>query len=199
MRRIVAFNRVSVDGYFATTDGKLDWAVPEDQLEKEAASGLTEAATMLFGRKTYQMFESFWPNAAKESGTAPDPHAKGRRSPELAAMAKWINEAEKIVFSRTLEKVTWQNSRLIQELDPKEIDALKRTSGGDIMLFGSGSIASTLTEHHLIDEYQYIVNPILLGDGKLLIRGVPNTLRVKLVESKSYPSGNVKLRYEKAG
>jgi dihydrofolate reductase len=194
MRRIVTFNRVSADGYFAGRDGNLNWVVPEAELDK-AAAGSTGPGTMIFGRRTYEMFEGFWPHALDDSATAPDPHTSGRRSPEIRAMATWINEATKIVFSKTRQKVTWNNSRLLHELDPREIEAMKRQPGADIMIFGSGSIVSQLTEQGLIDEYQFVVSPTLLGSGRSLLSGVPTSSRLDLREAKEYPSGNVMLRY----
>jgi dihydrofolate reductase len=195
MRQIVVFDRVSADGYFSAGDGNLNWAVPEAELDKGAASSLDGAGTMLFGRRTYDMFESFWPKALGDGPTAPDPHAAGRRNPEMHAMAVWINESEKIVFSRTRQSVTWKNSRLIHDFDPREVAALREEPGRNIMVFGSGSIASLLTEHDLVDEYQLIVNPVLLGGGQSLLRGVSAARPLTLIESTTYPSGNVKLRY----
>jgi dihydrofolate reductase len=195
MRRIMAFNRVTADGYFASSDGKLDWTVPEPQIDKEAGEGMSGPGAILFGRKTYEMFQAFWPHALEDPATAPDPHMKGRRSPEIRAMAVWINEAAKIVFSKTLEDVTWKNSRLLRAFDPREIEAMKKQPGPDMIIFGSGSITSQLAEHGLIDEYRFIVGPVLLGEGKSLIRGVPRSSRLDLLEAKTYPSGNVMLRY----
>lgn len=198
MRRIVMFNRVSAEGYFAAEDGGLGWVVPEPELDRAAADNLGGTGTLLFGRRTYEMFESFWPHAADASGTAADPHAPGR-SPEMRAMAEWINAATKLVFSRTRKEVTWRNSRLLSELDPGEIEALKSGPGGDIMIFGSGSIVSQLTAHGLIDEYQLVVSPLLLGSGRPVVSGVPKSLKLELVEAKAFPSGNVRLRYARAG
>jgi dihydrofolate reductase len=195
MRRIVMFNRVTADGYFAGTDGNLDWVVPEQELDKAAEEGLTGADTILFGRQTYDLFEKFWPHALDDSPTAPDPHGAGRRSPAIRAMAMWINEAIKLVFSRTRKDITWRNSRLLHEFDPDEIEALKRQPGKDIMIFGSGSIVSQLTQHGLIDEYQFVVSPILLGNGRQLLKGLPKSSRLDLLEAKKFPSGNVRLRY----
>jgi dihydrofolate reductase len=189
------FNRVSAEGFFSTPDGKLDWVVPEPAIDKAAAEGLSDTGTIMFGRRTYQMFESFWPHALDDADTAKDPHNAGRRTPELGAMAKWINNATKLVFSKSLKKVTWKNSRLFHELDPREIETMKNQPGTDIMIFGSGSIVSQLTEHGLIDEYQFIVGPILIGSGKPLFSGVSKSLKLKLEEATKYPSGNVKLRY----
>jgi len=195
MRRIMAFNRVTADGYFASPDGKLDWVVPEPQLDKEAGEGMSGQGAILFGRRTYEMFQAFWPHALEDPATAPDPHMPGRRSPEIRAMAVWINEAAKVVFSKTLKDVTWKNTRLLHAFDPREVEAMKKQPGPDMIVFGSGSIASQLTAHGLIDEYRFVVGPVLLGSGRPLISGVPKSSRLDLLEAKTYPSGNVMLRY----
>jgi dihydrofolate reductase len=198
MRRIVAFDRVSADGYFAAPDGNLDWVVPDDEVDKSGAEGIPGTDTILFGRRTYEQFEGFWPHALDDSPTAPDPHAAGRRSPAIRAMAIWINEATKVVFSRTRKDVTWKNSRLRHEIDPREIEAIKRQPGKNMIIFGSGSLVSQLTQHGLIDEYQFVINPILLGSGRPLLAGVTNSLKLELLEAKPYRSGNVVLRYARA-
>ena len=195
MRRIMAFNRVTADGYFTSPDGKLDWVVPEPQIDKEAGEGMSGQGAILFGRRTYEMFQAYWPHALEDSATAPDPHMPGRRSPEIRAMAVWINEAAKVVFSKTLKDVTWKNTRLLHAFDPREVEAMKKQPGPDMIIFGSGSIASQLTEHGLIDEYRFVIGPVLLGSGRPLISGVPRSWRLDLLEAKTYPSGNVMLRY----
>ncbi|HEU0105165.1 MAG TPA: dihydrofolate reductase family protein [Vicinamibacteria bacterium] len=195
MRRIMAFDRVTADGYFTSPDGKLDWVVPEPQIDKEAGEGMSGQGSILFGRRTYEMFQAYWPHALEDSATAPDPHMPGRRSPEIRAMAVWINEAAKTVFSKTLEGVTWKNSRLLRTFDPREVEAMKKQPGPDMLVFGSGSIASQLTQHGLIDEYRFIVGPVLLGGGKSLISGLTKSSRLDFLEARAYPSGNVMLRY----
>jgi dihydrofolate reductase len=193
MRRIVTFNRVTVDGFFAAPDGNLDWVVPDLEVDKAGAEAIPNFDTILFGRRTYEMFEGFWPHTVDDSAT--NPHGGGRQSPEIRSMGRWINEATKVVFSRTRKDVTWKNSRLLREFEAREIKAMKSQPGKDMILFGSGSIASQLTQHGLIDEYQFVVSPIVLGSGKLLINDVSKSLRLDLVEAREYPSGNVMLRY----
>ena len=205
MRRIVAFNHVSADGYFAAPDGGLGWVVQDPELDRSimadadrqaAMESGPDAGTILFGRRTYEQFESFWPHALDNSGTAPSPHGP-ERSVEMRGMAIWINAAKKIVFSRTRKDVTWSNSSLLRELDPRAIEKMKQQpgGGGGMLIFGSGSIASQLTQHGLIDEYQFIVSPLLLGDGRSLLAGVPKSVGLELLEAKPFPSGNVLLRY----
>lgn len=199
MRRIVSFNRVTADGYFAGLDGNLDWVVPDEEIDSEAGEAIGEVDTILFGRRTYEMFEGFWPHAVDDSASAPDPHAAGRRTPAMRAMGIWINEATKLVFSGTRKKVTWKNSRLLPAFDPREVEALKRQPGKDMIIFGSGSITSRLAEHGLIDEYQFIVCPVFLGAGRPLLGGAATRARLELLEAKQYQSGNVKLRYARRG
>ena len=200
MRKIIAFDRVSADGYFADASGGLGWTVPEPELDRGAADNLADGGTILFGRRTYEMFESFWPMVAAADGPdAPDPHPPGRFSPELRAMARWIDQATKLVFSRTRTAAPWTNSRILGEFDPAKVEAIKGEPGSNIMIFGSGSIVSQLTEHELIDEYHLVVGPVLLGGGKTLVSGVPASLRLELIEAKPYPNGNVMLRYRRAG
>ena len=105
----------------------------------------------------------------------------------MRAMAIWINEATKLVFSRTLKDVTWRNSRLLHELDPREIDAMKRQPGKNMIVFGSGSLVSQLTQHGLIDEYQFVVNPILLGSGQPLLSGGSKSSALDLLEVNKIP------------
>jgi dihydrofolate reductase len=195
MRRIVMFNWVTTDGYFAGPDGNLDWVVPDQEQAKTAAAGIPGFDTVLFGRVTYKLFEGFWRGAVEDSSTAPDPHRPGERSQEHRAIAIWLNEATKLVFSRTLKDVTWKNSRLLHELAPHQIGAMKNQPGKDMMIFGSGSIVSQLTQHGLIDEYRFVVCPILLGGGRPLLSGMSKRTRLDLLEAKRYTSGDVLLRY----
>ncbi len=195
MRKIVMFNRVTLEGFFSGPDGNLDWVVPDRELDRAGAAGIPGTDTVLFGRRTYAMFAAFWPHALDDSPTSPNPHMPRARSPEMRAMAVMLNEASKIVFSRTLKEATWKNTRILRKLDPREIEAMKRGPGKDMIIFGSGSIVSQLTEHSLIDEYQFVVDPVLLGQGEPLFHGLPRGARLELKEAKAYPSGNVMLRY----
>jgi dihydrofolate reductase len=199
MRRITMFNRVSADGYFAAPDGNLNWVVPDPDVDKSGVAGIPETDTILFGRRTYEMFERFWPHVGTDAETAPDPHRPGRASPEMRAFAAMLNATTKLVFSRTLKTVSWRNSRLLGELDPDAVAALKRGPGKGIIIFGSGTIVSQLTENGLIDDYTFVVSPVLLGNGRTLLNGMPASAKVNLVESRAYPTGNVVLRYARAG
>jgi dihydrofolate reductase len=194
-RRIRAFDWLTADGYFAGPDGNLNWVVPDDEQARAAVAGTSVTDTVLFGRRTYELFEPFWRTALHDSVTAPDPHRPGQPSREHRVIAAWMNEAAKLVFSRTLNEVTWNNARLVRELDVDEIAAMKERPGKDMMIFGSGSIVSLLTQHRLIDEYQFVVCPVFLGAGRRLLEGLSRSAPLELLEARHYGSGDVSLRY----
>lgn len=170
--------------------------MPDEEQAKAAARDIANFDTVLFGRRTYEIFEGFWGHVVVDgAGTVPDPHRPGRRSPEHGALAIALNKTSKLVFSRTMKDVTWRNSRLIPELDLREIETMKRQPGKDMIIFGSRSVVSQLTQHDLIDEYQFALCPILLGSGQPLLKDVSKSLRLDLLEAKALPSGGVMLRY----
>jgi len=195
-RRIVTFDWVTADGYFAAPDGNLDWVVADTEQARAAAQDISNFDTVLFGRRTYEIFAGFWPHVVVDaSGTVPDPHHPGRRSAEHAQMAIALNRMTKLVFSRTMEDVHWKNSHLLRELDPQKIETMKSQPGKDMIVFGSGTIVSQLTEIGLIDEYQFVVCPIFLGSGQRLLKDLSTNLRLNLTVAESLPSGDVMLRY----
>jgi dihydrofolate reductase len=198
MRRILLFDNVSADGYFAREDGRLDWVVPDDEVYKATTRANDSIDTVLFGRRTYDMFESFWPKALQQPA-APDPHNPTRTSPAMHDMAVFLNEARKIVFSRTRRTVTWNNSELVPEFDPARVEAMKKEPGKDMIVFGSGSIVARLTEAGLIDEYLLVVSPVLLGAGRSWLAGVTKTTKLEQAEAQRFPSGVVLLRYARKG
>lgn len=195
MRRIVMFNRVSSDGSFATRDGGLDWVVPEPELDRLGVAGMQSTDTVLFGRRTYQMFAAFWPGVYANPDSAKNPHGQGGASPELRAMATWLNDTRKVVFTRTLAEAAWNNTQIVGDFSAKGIEELKRGPGQDMIIFGSETIVSLLSEHGLIDEYRLIVTPVLLENGQRWVNGVSKRTQLELLEAKAYASGNVMLRY----
>ena len=198
MRRITVFDRVSADGRFADGSGGLGWAVPEPELDRQAASGLERPGTLLFGRRTFEMFEGFWPQAiAAPTEGARNPHS-GQVSPEMRAMGEWLDASAKIVFSRTRTRSSWRRTRFVPEIDADAVAALKAEGEGEIMIFGSGQVVSALTTMGLIDEYRFVVAPVLVGTGRPLIEGVAIHVPLRLEEAKAYPQGNVMLRYVRA-
>lgn len=184
MRKIVMLNRVSLDGYFAGPDGEIDWFIHDPEVDA-AAHEMMQPDTILFGRLTFQMFEDYWPAVGR------DPNAPK----EARMIAHELDQMNKAVFSKsTLEDVTWANSRLVKGDAVGAVRDLKQGEGRDITIFGSGTIVRPLTDERLVDEYIFIVTPVLLGAGKRLFSD-GTQLSLELVETRSFASGNVLLHY----
>jgi dihydrofolate reductase len=196
MRRIIAFDNVSADGCFADAEGKLDWVVQDPDLMAENADAARSArgsGTLLFGRRTYEMFAAFWPHVTRET---PAPHGDGAISAEMLDMADMLNASQKVVYSRTLKDPSWKNTRVARAFDAKEVEVMKRAPGDDIMVFGSGSIVSQLAAHGLLDELQLQVSPIVLGNGKRLLAELTQPVELELLEATPSPkTGVVRMRY----
>jgi dihydrofolate reductase len=185
MRKIIMFNRISMDGFFAGPNGEShEWFVQDQEVDK-AAHEMMEPDTVLFGRVTYQLFENHWPKMAK------DPNAPK----EAKATADELNKMNKVVFSRTLKETSWENSRLIKGNLADEVRKLKQGKGADMVIFGSGTIVQQLTDEHLIDEYLFVLTPVILGEGKSFFEHVKK-LDLELLETRDFASGNVMIHYE---
>jgi len=189
MKKIVIANWVSIDGFFAGPNGEIDWVVRDPEVDKAWHEvGDTPTDTLLAGRVSYQGFESFWP------GVARDPNA-----PEhMKQLAREMNQLHKVVFSRTLKEVTWENTTLFHGNLIEEVKKLKQGDRTGIMIFGSGTIVAQLADAGLIDEFLFTVTPVILGKGKRLFQDVEKR-NLKLLESRDFASGNVLLRYSAAG
>jgi dihydrofolate reductase len=185
MRSVVMFNRISLDGFFAGPNGEIDWFIHDSELDK-ALHGIGKSDILLFGRVTYQLFESVWPKLAA------DPNAPK----EAKATALELEKMTKVVFSKTISKVPWKNSQLAKGDLVSEVKKLKQGTGPSILIFGGGTLVQQLTSAGLIDDYFFGVTPVIIGAGKRLFDGV-KTLNLKLVESSSFKSGNVLLHYKR--
>lgn len=181
MRRVILFNLTTLDGFFEDDNGALDWFVIDQEFNEFAINQLASVDTILFGRVTYQMMASYW---TTEGAIERDP-----------IVARAMNQTSKIVFSRSLERVEWANSRLVKEKVAEEISALKQEPGKDMIIFGSAKLAATLSQNGLIDEYRVLVNPVVLGSGHPLFQGFRGRFQLKLLHTKVFSSGNVLLAY----
>ncbi len=182
MRRVVFFMMVSVDGYFEGEGQDISWHNVGEEFNDFAIAQLREVDTLLFGRVTYEMMANWWPTPqARES----DP-----------VVAGLMNDTPKIVFSRNLSEPGWENTRLIKRDFAAEVTKLKHQSGKDMIIFGSSDLAVTFLEHGLLDECRIMINPVVLGRGKSLFQGINDKLRLKLLRSRTFHSGNVLLYYQ---
>ena len=183
MRRVIVFNQVTLDGYFTGPDGDMSWAHKDDKEWNEfVAENASGGGTLLFGRITYEMMASFWPTAAAAQAM-PD-------------VAKGMNRLPKVVFSRSLDKATWKNTTLLKGDLAAEVRKLKKKPGDDMVILGSGSIVSQLSDARLIDEYQVIVNPLVLGKGRTMFEGVEDKVALKRTKTRAFRNGNVLVCYE---
>jgi|SRR5579864_544142 len=164
MRKNILTMWVTLDGNISGPHGEMDWV---GQFYDEAMGNyeydlVSAADTLLLGRVTYQSFAGSWPKVP-EDNTSPQ---------GLIEYAHKLNAMRKIVFSKTLESVEWNNSRLVKEVLPEEITNLKQEPGRDMVIYGSASIVRALTNLGLIDEYQLLVYPVVLGSGKHLFQDI---------------------------
>jgi len=171
MRKLIVFNHVSLDGYF--TDAEWNAFV---------AGNAGGGGTLVFGRVTYELMVGFWP-APLAAENMPD-------------VAERMNNLPKVVFSRTLEEASWNNTKLVKDDMAGEIRKLKKEAGENMVIFGSGSIVSQLAQEGLIDEYQIVVDPVALGKGRTMFDGINEKLPLKLKTARTFGNGNVLLCYE---
>lgn len=187
MRRLSAFVQVTLDGFFADSKGDMSWAhKPRDDAEWNAfvEGNASSSGTLLFGRVTYDLMASYWPTPPAMKN---DP-----------VVAEGMNRMPKVVFSRTMDKASWSNTKLIKGDLATEVRKLKQESGSDMAILGSGSIVSQLTDVGLIDDLQIVVQPLLLGNGKPLFAGLKNRLHLKVTRTKAFANGCVLLCYAPA-
>lgn len=183
MRKLVMLNRTSLDGFFSGLNDEIDWFIHDHELDA-AAHQLMNPNTLLMGRKTYEMFKGYWPHVLQ------DPQASSMDR----MIAEELNAMRKIVFSKSLHTLDWQNAELATGNVVDTVRALKNNQGPDITIFGSGSIVQQLAAANLIDEYLVVLTPVILGKGRALF---PDVDRASLALSsvQKFPSGNVLLHY----
>jgi len=185
MRKLIVFNLITVDGFYAGLDGDISWHNVDDEFQEFAIEQTKTFATHVYGRVTYEIMANYWPAAnARET----DP-----------IVANLMNTTPKVVFSKTLKAVKeseyWKNITLYHELTPEIILDLKKERGGDIAILGSGTIVQQLTNWCLIDEYRLLVNPLILGKGKAMFANIQNRVDFTLINTRIFKNGNVLLYY----
>ena len=189
MRKVIFLIHLSLDGFTAGSDDELDWIAYDHELEQYAHSLHDRTDSVIWGRRTYEGMASYWLTVPGN----PD------SSPAELEHARFLDKATKIVVSRTLERIAWdnaQNSVLIKDHIAEKINTIKQQPGKDIWLLGSPSLAQTFMQLDLIDEYRININPTILGQGRPLFAGVTRPFPLKLLESKTFQSGVIALRYE---
>jgi len=183
------FMTISVDGFFEGRNHDISWHNVDEEFNKFAIEQLRETDAILFGRRTYELFEDTWPKAAD------DP----RMSKDNLEIAGLINNMNKIVFSKTLKKVeekeSWRNVKLIREVNPEVIKRWKQEPGKDLGI-GGNNLAVSFARVGLIDEIRIMVDPVVLGKGTPLFEGIKDKLNLRLLKTRTFKSGNVLLYYQ---
>jgi dihydrofolate reductase len=182
MRKVIMWNMVALDGFFeGPKSWDIDWFeyVWNEELERFSIEQSKSVGILLFGRVTYQGMAAYWSSATGE-------------------IAEFMNSIPKVVFSRTLERAEWNNTRLVKANAEEEVPKLKQQPGKDLFIFGSANLSSTLMPHGLIDEYRLGLNPLMLGGGNPLFKPSPDRMKLKLLEAQPLKSGLVILRYQPA-
>ena len=181
MKKIIAVEWLSLDGYFSKENNETDWFVWDKDMETYYKEMFMNFDTILFGSTTYKIMADYWP--------------KSLSADENSDIKDFMNNSRKIVFSKTLNNTEWNNSEVMKEISSEKITAMKQAIGKDILIFGSGSIVSHLTNLALIDEYKFLINPVFLGSGKKIFKSEEAKSKLKFLDSKKFDNGNIMLHY----
>ena len=185
MGHVRVFNFLTLNGYFKGPNQDISWHRHGGAEENEySGEGAGSGSTLLFGRRTYKMMASYWPTPAALKS---DP-----------VVAQGMNSAEKVVFSKTLKKADWNNTRIVKGNLEKEIKRMKQ-AGKDMTVLGSGTIVTQLAQAGLIDEYVIMLDPVAIPSGTTLLKGMKHTVDLKLTNSRTFKSGVVLLTYQPVG
>lgn len=186
MRKLAAFNNLTLDGCFSGEDGDISWfkGHTDPEFSTFVADNASSGGALLLGRITYGVMASYWPTPL---AAASDP-----------VVAEGMNRMPKYVASRTLAKPGWEKSTVLEGELASAVRKLKSQSGPNLTILGSGSIIAQLAGAGLIDEYQIVVNPLFLGRGKTIFDGIAKPLPLKLTNARTFGNGNVFLSYEPA-
>ena len=186
MRKLIYSMGVSLDGFIAGPDGEIDWSAPDEELHRFHNQQARETGVDLYGRRLYEVM-TYWETADENPSAAEH---------ELEFARIW-KDMPKVVFSKTLEKVGG-NARLVRDGVAEEVAKLKEQPGKDLAVGGAG-LASTLIKLDLIDEYRVFVSPVVLGGGTPYFPALDERIDLELVETRTFGSRVVYVRYRRAG
>ena len=176
---------ISLDGFVAGPMGEMDWIKADEEIFDYVGKRISEGDTALYGRKTWELMESYWPTAAEQPNASK--HDKEH--------SLWYAKVHKVVLSKTMQGRQLPNTTIISDNLVEQINAIKQQPGGDILLFGSPTATHALLEQNLIDGYWLFVNPIVLGKGIPLFVGVKEKTKLKLLNTRSFSIGVTALSY----
>lgn len=187
MRKIIQFNHISLDGFVAGPNGELDWAHVDQELFDWAAERTHGSDSAIYGRKTFELMEGYWPTA----GNNP------KANQFTIDHSKWYSEITKIVLSNTMKSDPSRKIHVIGKDLARDMSEIKNGKGKEILIFGSPSAGQALAELGLVDGYWLFINPIVLGKGMPLFKGQKDMTKLKLQSTHVFSSGVVVVSYEK--
>lgn len=185
MGRIISFMHLSLDGFVAGPNGEMNWIKVDEEVFDHVGKRVSATNAALYGRKTYEMMESYWPTAGDE----PD------ASKHDIDHSKWYNKAHKIVLSKTMEGADLPNTTIISDNISDKLAEIKSQGSGDILLFGSPTATHSLMQQNLIDGYWLFVNPVILGQGIPLFVEAKEKVNLKLLSTRPFTNGVTELSY----
>jgi dihydrofolate reductase len=185
MRKVIASTFISLDGFIVGPNEDISWVTKNfnDEMGVYAGNLQSTMSAILLGRVTYHIMTNAWPSMTEE--TSPG--------------AERMNNVPKIIFSRTLNKVEWgkyNNARLVKNNAAQEVLNLKKQPGGDMVIYGSANLIQNFIKLDLIDEFQLLVHPVVLGSGKPLFKGLEKPMNLKLLRTETFKNGVVVLYYQ---
>ncbi len=181
MRTVASFLLITLDGFYEGPNGEFDWPVVDEEFGDFAIRQLDEAETLGFGRATYEHMAAHWPT---EQAQANDP-----------AITSRMNNKPKIVFSNTLEHAAWSNTSVIAGDAVEQLETVKSSAGGELLVLGSAHLTSHFAEAGVLDELRIMVCPIAIGRGRSLFSELKDRLPLRLAHVRQFDSGNVLLTY----
>ncbi|WP_276132721.1 dihydrofolate reductase family protein [Polluticoccus soli] len=185
MRKVISFMHISLDGFVAGPNGEMDWIKADEEIFDHVGKRIGETDTALYGRKTYEMMEGYWPTAAdKPNATKHD-----------MEHSKWYKNVHKVVLSKTMKGAELPNTTIISDNLADRINEIKQKPGTEILLFGSPTATHSLIQLGLIDGYWLFVNPIVLGQGIPLFTDIKDKIKLNLVTTRPFTCGVTELNY----
>jgi len=185
MRNLISFMHISLDGFVAGPNGEMNWIKVDQEIFDHVGKRIGKGDTAMYGRVTYQMMESYWPEAGKKPGA----------STHDIEHSEWYSKVHKIVLSKTLEDAPMTNTEIIRDNLAEKINKIKQNDGEDILVFGSPTATHSLIDLDLIDGYWLFVNPVILGQGIPLFTGIKDKKKLQLLSTRPFTSGVTELNY----
>jgi dihydrofolate reductase len=186
MRKLISFMHISLDGFVGGPNGEMDWINVDADIFDYAGQMTNNSDMALYGRKTFEMMEGYWPTAGDQPGA----------SKHDIEHSTWYNKVPKIVISNTLAGKSLKNVTVLNKDFAEKINAFKKEEGQNIVIFGSPGATHALMQDNLVDGYWLFVNPVILGKGIQFFANFKDRVNLKLVESHAFNSGVVGLHYE---